>query len=107
MGPEFEEFALEFDLVAIGVDLGGGFELDVVYWSAGWVGGFDVPDLPEGGLAWGMISRRWNGLIEFEPTSVHLATDDHFDLAKAGADDGAVLSVVVDDLVMAGLDELP
>lgn len=46
-------------------------------------------------------------LIGLEPTSVHLATYDHFDLAKAGADDGAVLSVVVDDLVVAGLDEPP
>ncbi len=48
------------------------------------------------------------GWVEFlKPTGVHLATYDHFDLAKAGADDGAVLSVVVDDLLITGLDVLP
>lgn len=54
----------------------------------------------------GMISNRWRvGAIE--PTSVYLATYDHLDLAKAGADDGAVLSVVVDDFVLTGFDVLP
>ena len=47
------------------------------------------------------------GLVDLEPTGVYLATYYHFDLAESGADDGAILSVVVDNLVFTRLDVLP
>ncbi len=89
------------------MNLGGGLELDVVYWSAGGLGGFDVPDLLERVSEWERC--RGDGGVGriLKLTGVHLATYDHFDLAKPGADDGAVLSVVVDDLLIPGLNVLP
>lgn len=109
MGPELEEFTLEFYLVAVGFDLSGGFELDPIYGDGG-IGGSTIPDLVDEMSVLAVDMRFANaleGCIEYKRTSIDFTTNYHFDLAEASADHRAVLRVVIDNLILTRLDVLP
>jgi len=69
--PKLEEFTLEFDLVAVGLDFSGCFELDPID-GLGGVGGFAVPDFGGRGVSLKDRFGNWRRVGVWEQSSVSL-----------------------------------